>query len=363
MLSTEAVVAPANARTVEARPSQTLTFLFSDLKDSSQQWESHGHAMELSLLTHDEILAEAVRAHGGWVFQHRGDGLAAAFVRAGDAAMAACDIQEALAQRGTGVVKLGARIGLHTGEPLERDDNYFGPVMNRAGRVMDAAHAGQILMSRVTADLIADRPPDGCALRDLGVHNFRGLTRAEHLYQLVQPGISATFPPPRTGAAGHLPSGTVTIAFTDMAGSARRNEEIGDARFAQLVEAHSRLVRQTVAEHGGRVVKFLGDGFMLTFHTAEDGLRSMSELRARAVDAGLPTRAGLHLGAPITIGDDYIGRDVMLASRITDLAGPSEVVASEVVRAVADRRGFEFGTPRTVGLRGLDAPIRIFPVM
>ena len=90
------------------------------------------------------------------------------------------------------------RIGLHTGEPAVTGGRYVGLDVHRAARVCNAGHGGQVLLSQTTRDLVARDLPAGVALRDLGLHRLRDLTQAEHLYQLVIPGLPADFPPLRT---------------------------------------------------------------------------------------------------------------------------------------------------------------------
>jgi class 3 adenylate cyclase len=92
------------------------------------------------LAGHDELLAAVVDAHGEVVFASMGDGIGAAFGRAGDA-VAAVDVQRMLARETSpGGGKLRVRLGMHTGEAEERDGNHFGPTVNRAARIMAAAH-------------------------------------------------------------------------------------------------------------------------------------------------------------------------------------------------------------------------------
>ena len=116
-----------------AAPSGVVTFLFTDVEGSTRRWEADADGMRAALAAHDEVLREAIEAHGGFMFKHTGDGICAAFSspRAGvDAAIAA--------QR---KLELPVRMGIATGEAELRDGDYFGAVLNRAARVMAAAHA------------------------------------------------------------------------------------------------------------------------------------------------------------------------------------------------------------------------------
>ena len=116
-------------------PSGTVTFLFTDLEGSTRLWEDHPDAMRRALVRHDEILRNAVEAHGGHIVKARGDGVHAAFRTAHDALDAAVDGQRLLSMESwaeTGALRV--RMGIHTGESQERDGDYFGSAVNRAAR-------------------------------------------------------------------------------------------------------------------------------------------------------------------------------------------------------------------------------------
>ena len=103
-------------------PTGTITFLFTDLATSTRLWEEHPQAMETALARHDELLGSAVRAHGGHVIKHTGDGLLAVFATADAAVTAAVDGQRALAVETWGpITSVQARMGLHTGVAEERN--------------------------------------------------------------------------------------------------------------------------------------------------------------------------------------------------------------------------------------------------
>ena len=81
-------------------------------------------------------------------------------------------------------------MGLHTGEAIERDRNYFGTEVNRAARLMSLAHGGQVLVSDATEVLLRNR----VALRPLGEHRLRGLRGRMSVYQVVADGLPTDFP-------------------------------------------------------------------------------------------------------------------------------------------------------------------------
>ena len=139
-------------------PSGTVTFLFTDVEGSTRLWEEHSEAMQGALARHDQILREAIEGNDGHVVKTTGDGFHAAFATAADAVLAAVSGQLALAREPWGTPgPLLVRMGVHTGPASRRDGDYYGPAVNRAARLMSAAHGGQIVVSRATAELARDR--------------------------------------------------------------------------------------------------------------------------------------------------------------------------------------------------------------
>jgi predicted ATPase/class 3 adenylate cyclase len=217
---------------VAVLPSGTVTFLFTDIEGSTRSWEDHPMAMRSAVERHDAIVRGAVGGHGGYVFSTAGDAFAAAFGRAGDAISAARAVQVALAAESwpEGVV-VRVRMGIHTGEAQERGGDYFGPVLNRAARIMSAGHGGQVLVSASTAALLA-----GEVLVELGEHRLKDLSEPLRLFQLGDD----TFPAIATLSAD---SGGLPVQRTELLG---RAEDV--AAVADLVGAH-RLV--TLVGFGG----------------------------------------------------------------------------------------------------------------
>jgi predicted ATPase/class 3 adenylate cyclase len=189
--------------------SGTLTFLFTDLAGSTQLWERLPEAMTDALQRHDTLLHEAIASSGGRVVKTTGDGMMAVFPTAGEAVAASLAAQRALTAEPWGETgALRVRMGLHAGEAEQRADDYFGPTINRAARIMAAGHGGQVLLSASAAALAADRLPAGAALRDLGEHRLKDLGRPERIFQLVHPDLAEAFPPLSTldRAVGNLPA-------------------------------------------------------------------------------------------------------------------------------------------------------------
>jgi len=139
-----------------------------------------------------------------------------------------------------------------------------------------------------------------------------------------------------------MPVGTVTgtIVFTDIVGFTQLTDAHGDDLALTMLERQEEIVRRELSDTG-RIVKELGDGLMLWFDDPRVAIMTALALQRafeKESDGDLPmwVRIGMHWGCPRTRGDDFIGREVNLASRIMDLAAPGEVLCSA---ATSDRAG------------------------
>ncbi|HEX2989455.1 MAG TPA: adenylate/guanylate cyclase domain-containing protein, partial [Anaerolineales bacterium] len=143
-------------------PSGTVTFLFTDIEGSTQLWEKYPDEMRTALARHDAILREALASHHGHIIKTTGDGIHAVFEKAIDAVQATLSLQRAISSCqffSDPEVSLSVRMGLHTGEAELRGNDYYGQALNRAARIMSAAHGGQILLSGITTEVIRDQLP------------------------------------------------------------------------------------------------------------------------------------------------------------------------------------------------------------
>jgi predicted ATPase/class 3 adenylate cyclase len=172
------------------------TYLFTDVEGSTLLWESEPERMREALARHDAITRAAVDGNRGVVVKMSGDGAHAAFGDPLDALGTALQLQRLLADPdATNGISLRVRCGLHVGVSERRDNDFFGPAVNRAARIMRVAHGGQVLLSEAMAALIRERLPGGVALRDLGAVRLRDLSNVEHVYQVLHPELRETFPP------------------------------------------------------------------------------------------------------------------------------------------------------------------------
>ena len=176
---------------MDALPTGTVTFLFTDVEGSTQLLHELGDAYAGVLAEHRRVLREAFARHGGVEVDTQGDAFFVAFETATDALAAGADGRDALEG---GPIRV--RMGFHTGEPTVTPEGYVGIDVHRAARIAAAGHGGQILVSQATRELLA-----GDGLRDLGEHRLKDLTAPERIYQLGD----GEFPPLKTLNNSNLP--------------------------------------------------------------------------------------------------------------------------------------------------------------
>ena len=191
--------------TVGVVASGTVTFLFTDIEDSTVLWDRFPVAMNNALGRHDELLRSAFAASQGRVFSTGGDGFAVAFDSAVDAVVGAVRGQQVIQVEGWDRrTMIRVRMGLHTGVVDLRDGNYYGPAVSRAARICAAACGCQVLLSASTNALIAD---SGLNTVDFGEYELKGFERPERLFCVDAPSLNIVEVPLRFGVPviGNLP--------------------------------------------------------------------------------------------------------------------------------------------------------------
>ena len=153
------------------------------------------------------------------------------------------------------------------------------------------------------------------------------------------------------------------IAFLDLTGYTALAEERGDEAAAEVASELAGMVQETAMTHGGRAVKWLGDGVMFHFSDPGKAIVSGLDLVEQAVSAtSVPARIGINAGAVIAQEGDYFGRTVNVASRIADYAKPHEVLVSEEAMRTADVSEVEFELVGDVMLKGVSKAVRLHRV-
>ena len=168
-------------------------------------------------------------------------------------------------------------------------------------------------------------------------------------------------------AADSLADTTMTIVFSDIESSTERATEMGDTAWFELLEEHNRIIRSETSAYGGREVKSIGDGFMLVFPSVSRALRFVTAVQRRVEDPAGPdlrVRMGLHTGeAIVDASGDLFGRHINLAARVANLADGGQILASLVVREIAEGRDDAvFGEPAEVELKGFVDRQTVFEV-
>jgi predicted ATPase len=205
-----------------------------DIEGSTRLWQEHPEGMQDALSAHDRLLETAVKAAGGYVVKHTGDGIFAVFDRAEPAVAASIEVQQLFNVDGfSGVGRMAVRMAIHTGEATERQGDYFGLAASRVARLLAAGHGGQVLVSAATREVLGEAAFE---FLDLGEHRFRDLTRPEHVYQLQHEGLAAGFPP-LASLDSHL--NNLPVQLTSFVG---RDAEVGEV--GRLLE-EARLVTLT----------------------------------------------------------------------------------------------------------------------
>lgn len=150
------------------------------------------------------------------------------------------------------------------------------------------------------------------------------------------------------------------MCFLDITGYTRLTAERGDRAAADLADQLRRMVQRTATVHGGRPVKWLGDGVMLHFRDPGPGVTAALEMVHAMVPAGLPpAHVGLHAGPLLLQDGDYYGQTVNVTSRIAEYARPGEVVVSQAVVDATDDAMLTFAEVGMVELKGVGEPMRL----
>jgi class 3 adenylate cyclase len=166
------------------------------------------------------------------------------------------------------------------------------------------------------------------------------------------------------------PDGTVTLMFSDIEDSTVLTERLGDQGWQDLLHKHNALIRAQLKAHDGYEVKTMGDGFMVAFQSAKKALDCAIAIQNafdghNAVDGEhVKVRIGLHAGEAIKEGDDFYGKNVIMASRVAGKAVGGEILVSSLLRQLVESSvgASMFGEPREVELKGLSGSHTVYAV-
>jgi predicted ATPase/class 3 adenylate cyclase len=240
-------------------PTGTVTFLFTDIEESTRLLRELGAAYRAVQDIHEGIVRSAIEAEEGIEVRTEGDSLFAVFRTPLHAVRAAVAAQRGLADAEWPHGRpLRVRMGLHTGEGVLGGGDYIGIDVNRAARIAAAGHGGEVLLSQTTKVLVDDTVPQDVRVRDLGHHALKDFEEPQPLYDLVIEGLPADFPPIRTVHGGPT---TLPAPRTSFVGRDRELQEIGhllnEARLVTLTgpggTGKTRLAMAIAADEAHRV--------------------------------------------------------------------------------------------------------------
>lgn len=189
-----------NSFLVRELPSGTVTFVFTDVAESTRLLQELGSGRYAAVMdAHRRLVRGAFEEAGGVEVDMQGDAFFFAFTSARDALAGCVAAQRALAvHQWPGGESMSVRMGVHTGRPLLTGDGYIGIDVHRGARIGAAAHGGQVVASQTVLDAVGGSTVGELALRELGEHRLKDLTDSVRLYQLLAAGLETQFPALRT---------------------------------------------------------------------------------------------------------------------------------------------------------------------
>src|SRR5262245_44505248 len=131
-----------------------------------------------------------------------------------------------------------------------------------------------------------------------------------------------------TPVRSDLPSGTVTLLFTDIEGSTKLLQELGAEAYAEALAEHRRALREAFARHDGVEVDTQGDAFFIAFPTAPGAIRAAAEAQQALASGPIRVRMGLHTGTPHLSEEGYVGEVVHEGARIAAAGHGGQVLFS-----------------------------------
>jgi class 3 adenylate cyclase len=177
---------PNTMRPMPDLPQGTVTFVFTDIEESTELLKRLGDRYAEVLSLHRRLVREAFTGSGGIEMDTQGDAFFFVFSRARDAVSAAVEAQRAHAAAAwPNDETVRVRIGLHTGEPALHEEGYVGLDVVRAARICTVGRGGQILLSETTRALLGSGLPDGVTVFPLGQRHLRGIDEPERVYEIA----------------------------------------------------------------------------------------------------------------------------------------------------------------------------------
>jgi class 3 adenylate cyclase len=183
---------PIGVETASTLPDGIVTFLMTDVVESTALWIQGRAQMYSVMRRHDQLLTAAIESNGGIVLKERGEGdsFFAVFLRATDAVVAALDAQKAILSEPWREIRISVRMAILTGEADAQDRDYRSPAVNRCAKLRRRAVGNQVLVSESTYSIVADILRDDVQLVSTGKRRLEGHERPEEIYVLQHPEVA-----------------------------------------------------------------------------------------------------------------------------------------------------------------------------
>jgi class 3 adenylate cyclase len=250
---------------------------------------------------------------------------------------------------------------------------YFGLGVHRAARICAAAHGGQILVSNATAGIVEDLESGEFELRDLGEFRLKDIALPQRLFDLKVQGLEREFAPPKAldDETARDPYGRVgTLLGTDIHGFTRVLRELGDDVAAEVAADYRKVVRQSVAAHGGTTIEAVADNVFAVFERARDAIECAAATRALLKGHAWPTGEELSTAFAVHTGrlvaKDHGGASVLHLSLLLGETEPWQILVSHSTEAVLEGERLDPLQLRDLGERQLprfETPHRVFELV
>jgi class 3 adenylate cyclase len=226
-------------------------------------------------------------------------------------------------------------------------------------RTLVIAHADNRYIPAEHSRALARRLPDATYAELPGADHLYWAGDVDALADLVEGFLTGG-----QGAVGAVGSDRVlaTVLFTDIVASTGTASTLGDEQWRRVLDRHDAVVRRQIERFRGREINTVGDGFVAVFDTPGNAIRCAGAIRGALVPLGIAVRAGLHTGEIEIRGTDVAGIAVHLASRVSALAGPGEVLVSRTVVDLVTGSGITFEDRGPHELKGIPGEWQIFRV-
>jgi class 3 adenylate cyclase/TolB-like protein/Tfp pilus assembly protein PilF len=289
-----------------------------------------------------DVIEPTIREHGGRLLEIAGDSVLVEFPSAVAAVSWALEVQRRTKERWqeSETIKLTLRIGINVEDVIVDGDRLVGDGVNIASRIHQLAAPGEIIVTAAVREYVANKLQ--IVFSDLGVRGLKNISRRIQLYRIdaAQPagveGGGSPAPHERVYRDSYVEQSVRTLLAVEVARSEMANGSAA-SRWEAVVDDLSSTV---LPAHGGRLLKHLERGVLLGFPRVPHAAKAAFDIQRLCENANagksaaqqLLLRMGMQVGELIADDQDVYGGDVNLASRLTTLAGPGEIVVSAEAR-------------------------------